>query len=382
MFERPRRARDSSNGIGTYESNFLISMNSAKYFADESGLGQITAERRSGYLSNFKYRSDGRIAGAERNSIETMYYYDGLDRIVVKKVKKNGQDFTNSFLSLGTESRVLIGKNGVNEKFIYVDGQGEAERLGVISNGNATTFITDRLGSVLNTSSAGNGRSYGIHGEHSQVQELSETSDPVTFGFAGLVIDLESGLYRTSFRQYDPNIARWTTQEPLGLDGPNFYHYARSNPLRFRDSNGLLSFDEVKGYAGVAKNYLASRFNADVAKTVLLGAGAGVAVVAATTIGLPTLAAVGTGFVIGAGIGTAAGIIGGDTQALANIASSAIIGAAIGRLGVSFYAPQASLAAANAAKLVGALIGAGYGAVLPANANSNLKSGTLLPNCP
>jgi hypothetical protein len=42
-------------------------------------------------------------------------------------------------------------------------------------------------------------------------------------------------------RQYNSQIGRFTTQDPLGFDGEdfNFFRYAKNNPLRFTDSWGL-----------------------------------------------------------------------------------------------------------------------------------------------
>ena len=46
-------------------------------------------------------------------------------------------------------------------------------------------------------------------------------------------------MYHFNFRWYDPVIGRFIQQEPLGLDGPNQYHFCFNNPVNGYDPNGL-----------------------------------------------------------------------------------------------------------------------------------------------
>jgi hypothetical protein len=46
-------------------------------------------------------------------------------------------------------------------------------------------------------------------------------------------------MYDFNFRLYDPVIGRFIQQEPLGLDGPNPYHFTFNNPVNSYDPNGL-----------------------------------------------------------------------------------------------------------------------------------------------
>ncbi|MDC7125792.1 MAG: RHS repeat-associated core domain-containing protein [Spirochaetales bacterium] len=47
-----------------------------------------------------------------------------------------------------------------------------------------------------------------------------------------------SGLYYYNARWYDPNIGRFTTEDPI-RSGLNWYAYANNNPLKFVDPTGL-----------------------------------------------------------------------------------------------------------------------------------------------
>jgi RHS repeat-associated protein len=53
--------------------------------------------------------------------------------------------------------------------------------------------------------------------------------------------DLRTNMYDFNFRLYDPVIGRFIQQEPLGLDGPNPYHFNFNNPVNSYDPNGLFN---------------------------------------------------------------------------------------------------------------------------------------------
>ncbi len=57
--------------------------------------------------------------------------------------------------------------------------------------------------------------------------------------YAGQYADSETGLHYNLFRYYDPGVGRFTTQDPIGLQGGlNLYQYA-PNPLGWVDPLGL-----------------------------------------------------------------------------------------------------------------------------------------------
>jgi RHS repeat-associated protein len=48
-----------------------------------------------------------------------------------------------------------------------------------------------------------------------------------------------ANMYFFNFRWYDPIFGRFISQEPLGIDGPNLYHFNFNNPVNNYDPNGL-----------------------------------------------------------------------------------------------------------------------------------------------
>jgi len=63
--------------------------------------------------------------------------------------------------------------------------------------------------------------------------------------FQGQYFDEETGLHYNRFRYYDPDVGRFTTQDPIGLlGGDNLYQYA-PNPMGWVDPLGLASLSEI-----------------------------------------------------------------------------------------------------------------------------------------
>ena len=69
----------------------------------------------------------------------------------------------------------------------------------------------------------------------------------IPFRFAGGLYDEDTKLIRFGVRDYDPEIGRWTTKEPLGFSGSrNWYVYAGNDGVNFVDVNGLLPIQTNK----------------------------------------------------------------------------------------------------------------------------------------
>jgi RHS repeat-associated protein len=70
----------------------------------------------------------------------------------------------------------------------------------------------------------------------------TNTSFMVPFGFAGGLNDNDTGIVRFGYRNYDPDVGRWTAKDPIFLDGgeTDFYGYCLNNPINAIDPLGLI----------------------------------------------------------------------------------------------------------------------------------------------
>ena len=60
------------------------------------------------------------------------------------------------------------------------------------------------------------------------------------FGFAGGLYDPDTGLVRFGARDYNAEVGRWTSKDPILFGGgdPNLYGYVLNDPVHLRDENG------------------------------------------------------------------------------------------------------------------------------------------------
>jgi len=73
----------------------------------------------------------------------------------------------------------------------------------------------------------------------------------VPLGFAGGLQDRDTGLVRFGFRDYDPDIGRWTAKDPILFSGrsSDVYGYCMSNPINYIDHFGLRNWGTAFGRA-------------------------------------------------------------------------------------------------------------------------------------
>ncbi len=105
----------------------------------------------------------------------------------------------------------------------------------------------------------------------------------IPFGFGGGFYDKDTGLVRFGYRDYDPDIGRWTAKDPILFRGGNIdlYGYCLNDPINAVDLLGLEIYGAANaGFAGI--NYSTSTQNLSRAS---LTAGSGVIVGGSLSIG-------------------------------------------------------------------------------------------------
>jgi RHS repeat-associated protein len=82
----------------------------------------------------------------------------------------------------------------------------------------------------------GRGRAGSEAAEHPRVG-----ASPQPFGFAGGLQDRDTGLVRFGARDYDPQVGRWVSKDPIRFDGgdTNIYIYSGNDPINRADAAGM-----------------------------------------------------------------------------------------------------------------------------------------------
>lgn len=192
--------------------------------------------------------------GVSANTIYT-YLVDGKGRRIGKRAKVGaGADaLTKRWLYRDQLSPVAeLDANGkVTAQFVY-GSRGNIPDLVIKVDpvtGAKTTYrlFSDQLGSprlavnVDNVSDVPYRVDYSAFGKPAWKAAVAENFNWLPFGFAGGIYDKDTQLVRFGARDYDAEIGRWVSKDPIRFDGEqaNLYVYVGNDPVNHQDSTGL-----------------------------------------------------------------------------------------------------------------------------------------------
>ena len=76
------------------------------------------------------------------------------------------------------------------------------------------------------------------------------------FGYAGGLYEAATGLVRFGARDYDAQVGRWTSKEPIGFQGSlSFFAYCDNDPLKMVDPTGLKPYELYESLEEAAKDF-------------------------------------------------------------------------------------------------------------------------------
>jgi RHS repeat-associated protein len=243
----------SSNGARTFEMNSLRNIAGRTFtYSDEDHLltagtttyqynvdGFLTTKTQATDVTTYDYSSRGELLSVmlpDGRLIE--YVYDPLDRRIAKKV--NGT-ITEKYLwqDLTRLLAVYDGSDNLLMRFEYADG-----RMPVaMTKDGVTYFLTyDQVGSIrIVADASGNVVKRVDYDSFGNIIGGTNLSFEVPFGFAGGLHDRDTGLVRFGYRDYDPDIGRWTAKDPILFAGgdSDLYGYCINDPINWVDPLGL-----------------------------------------------------------------------------------------------------------------------------------------------
>ncbi len=193
----------------------------------------------------FVYNSDQRPTHVYKaDQLIAEYGYNSFGERVKKIVYEGGSRTVSFFLY--DESRMsaeinLRSSAAEIEEFNLTIYLGSAPAV-YIASGDIYSVESDHLGTPYSVTDDA-GRTVWL-AEYTPFGEATIVEQTLTFNhrFPGQYFDAETGNHYNYLRDYDPEIGRYLSSDPIGLlGGPNTYLYAHANPLMFIDPLGLIS---------------------------------------------------------------------------------------------------------------------------------------------
>lgn len=122
----------------------------------------------------------------------------------------------------------------------------------MIRGGARYIFAKDHLGSIKAVINVNTGATEQlIH--YDEFGRILSDSNPgfQPFGYAGGHYDHQTGLVRFGARDYDPDLGRWLSKDPILFDGgdTNLYGYVLNDPVNLVDPSGKIA---LPAFAGIA----------------------------------------------------------------------------------------------------------------------------------
>jgi RHS repeat-associated protein len=202
--------------------------------------GELQTKSQGGQTVTYAYDPLGSLRSVQMpDDLAIEYVLDGANRRIGKRV--NGT-LVQGFLyqDLLKPIAELDGLGSIVSLFVYGSRPNVPEYL--VKAGTTYRIVADHLGSPRLVIDVGTGTvaqrlDYDEFGR--VILDTNAGFQP--FGFAGGLYDPQTGLVRFGARDYDPEVGRWTTRDPILFRGGslNLYAYALNDPVNRVDSDGL-----------------------------------------------------------------------------------------------------------------------------------------------
>lgn len=257
---------------GVYDDqDRLISYGQNKYFYSKFGnlekREELPVLSQKALVTEYDYDSLGNLRSVKMPDGRLVeYVIDGQNRRIGKKINgKLVQGFI--FQSQYQIAAETDGTGKIIRRFVYGSKTNIPDY--VVTGGKEYRVISDQVGTPKLIIESATGKIVeSLNYDEFGVSLDGKHSAYLPFGFAGGVNDRDTGLIRFGARDYDPEVGRWTSKDPILFKGgdmnlygyvgtvgkvpgieTNLYGYAFSDPVNFIDPNGKFGIPAMVGIA-------------------------------------------------------------------------------------------------------------------------------------
>src|SRR6266542_2729874 len=227
-----RTASHLSAAYGYQSFNKLISSSSAGYIYNNNG--NLVSKTDASGTTTFVYDAENRLTQvALPNGLTVNYKYDALGRRIQRTTSSGANeryvyDGKDALADLNTDGSVAT---------TYLSGISIDDHLRQTSSATGVSyFLGDHLGTTAGLTDASGGI---VEGDSYDSFGNSSGSARTRYGYTGRERDPDTELLYYRARWYDPQVGRFVTEDPIGVDGGlNLYAYTANNPVLWNDAFG------------------------------------------------------------------------------------------------------------------------------------------------
>ncbi len=253
------RTKENGTAIATYDDqDRLVRFDNYVFAYNANGELISKTNTTTQQVTQYNYGALGNLLSVtltDGTNIE--YILDGSNRRIGKKINGNliqgllYKDQLNPIAELDADNNVIA-------RFVYGTKSNVPDYM--VKGGSTYRIISNHLGSpqlVVNVTDGTIAQQieYDVWG--SIIYDSNPGFQP--FGFAGGIYDQQTKLTRFGARDYDAQIGRWTSKDPIRFNGEdsNIYAYVFNDPVNYIDPNGLWSVGGLSP-TGVAGGFISA----------------------------------------------------------------------------------------------------------------------------
>ena len=232
------------------DADRLMSAGGRSFTHTANGELETATETATGAVTRYRYDL-GRLVGVELSDGRKVdYLLDGSGQRVGKRV--DGALVAGFLWAGGRVVGELDGSGALVSRFVYGSRAHVPDYL--VKAGTTYRVVTDALGSIRLVVDTATG-AIAQRIDYDEFGHMLADSAPgfQPFGYAGGLLDRDTGLVLMGARSYDPTLGRFTTRDPVGFSGgANHYAYASSDPINRIDPSGLSAIGCLQDVLGLA----------------------------------------------------------------------------------------------------------------------------------